>query len=138
MRMGYAHGGSATPVPRVPRLGLRARWRATREARMSSERARRRLAQDLERAVARAEEPHAPFTAVIPVHREAVHLAHGALLDLAERLRAPRPVDPAGVRLARALLFDGAGPLYVPTCSGELRAAAIRALEALDGHVDVR
>jgi hypothetical protein len=135
--MSYARGGSATPVPRVPRLGLRARWRATREARMSSERARRRLAQDLERAEARAEEPHAPFSAVVPVHREAVHLAHGALLDLAERLRAPRPVDPAGVRLARALLFDGGGPLYVPMHVDDLREAAVRALAALDGHVDV-
>jgi hypothetical protein len=54
------------------------------------------------------------------------------LLDLAERLRAPRPVDPAGVRLVRALLVDGAGPLYVPQEPGELRGAALRALDALD------
>jgi hypothetical protein len=72
-----------------PRLGLRARWRAAREART-------------------------------------------ALLDLAERLRAPRPVNPEGVRLVRALLRDGAGPLFAPDEPGELRGAALRALWALD------
>jgi hypothetical protein len=60
--------------------------------------------------------------------------ARGALLDLAERLRGPRPVAPAGVRLAQELLVDGAGPLYVPVHRGDLRAAALEALGALDAH----
>jgi hypothetical protein len=112
------------------RLGLPARIRAVREARMTSERSRRRLAEDLENAVARADQPSAPFRAVIPVCPE----ARGALLDLAERLRAPRHADPNGVRLARRLLHDGAGPLYAPAEPGELRAAVLQALEALDAH----
>ena len=119
---------------RVPRLGLRARLRAVREARMVSERSRRRLAEDFENAVARAEQPSAPFSAVIPVCDEARGAARGALLDLAERLRAPRRVDPNGVRLARHLLHDGAGPLYAPAEPGELRAAVLQALRALDAH----
>jgi hypothetical protein len=99
---------------------------------MVSASARRRLAGDVEEAVARASRPQAAFTAVVPVSRDAANEARGALLDLAERLRAPRPVDPAGVRLVRALLVDGGGPLYVPQEPGELRGAALRALDALD------
>jgi hypothetical protein len=130
--MSYASTQHVTHAAPVPRLGLRARWRAAREARMVSARARRRLAEDVEEAVARASRPQAAYTAVVPVSRDAANGARGALLDLAERLRAPRPVDPAGVRLVRALLVDGGGPLYVPQEPGELRGAALRALDALD------
>ena len=119
---------------RVLRLGLRSRLRAVREARMASERSRRRLAKHLENAVARAEQGFAPFRAAIPVcHAAAAGEARRVLLDLAERLRAPRPVDPDGVRLARELLIDGCGPLYAPAEPGDLHAAALRALRALDG-----
>jgi hypothetical protein len=124
---------SVKPVaPPLIRLGLRARLRAAFEARMVSQRARRRLAAALELAIDRAEAPHVPFSAAVPVCREAVHEARDVLLDLAERLRAPCPTRAEGVRLARALLIDGGGPLYVPTEPGALRAAVIRALGALD------
>jgi hypothetical protein len=103
-----------------------------RDARITSERSRRRLAEEIEEAVARGGRRPRGLSAVVPVTGEAAHLARGVLLDVAERLRAPRPVDPAGVRLLRALLVDGAGPLYVPQEPGELRAAALRALSALD------
>jgi hypothetical protein len=99
---------------------------------MVSASARRRLAEDIEEAVTRASGPQVGYTAAVPVSRDAASGARGALLDLAERLRAPRPVDPAGVRLVRTLLVDGAGPLYVPQEPGELRGAALRALDALD------
>jgi hypothetical protein len=131
--MGYAPP-RGVDVSRTLRLGLRARLRAVREARMASAHARTRLARHLEHAVAQADRPHAPFSAAVPVCGPAVHHARGALLDLAERLRAPRRVDPDGVRLARRLLIDGAGPLYVPVRHADLRAAALRALQALDGH----
>ncbi len=42
--------------------------------------------------------------------------------------------DPTGVRLARHLLHDGAGPLHVPAEPGELRAAVLQALRALDPY----
>jgi hypothetical protein len=131
--MGYAESRSAEAA-RVPRLGLRARLRAVHEARITSERSRRRLAEDLENAIARAEQVFAPFSAAIPVCRDAAGDARGALLDLTERLRAPRRVAPNGVRLSRELLHDGAGPLYVPVAPGHLRAAVLQALRALDGH----
>jgi hypothetical protein len=121
-------------APSAPRPGLRARLRAAREARMVSAHGRARLAGHLEDAIARADHPYSPFSATVPVSREAVHEARGALLDLAERLRGPRPVAPTGVRLAQELLVDGAGPLYVPAHHGELRAAALQALGALDAH----
>jgi hypothetical protein len=129
----HAETRSAEAAP-VPRLGLRARLRAVHEARMTSQRSRRHLAEHLEHAVARAEQPFAPFTAAIPVCQEAAGEARGPLLDLAERLRAPRRADPDGVRLARELLHDGAGPLYVPVAPGHLRAAVLHALRALDAH----
>ncbi|MEN3284364.1 MAG: hypothetical protein V7607_5504 [Solirubrobacteraceae bacterium] len=130
--MGFADTQHLTHTAPTPRLGLRARWRSMREAHMISERARRRLAEDIEEAVARGGRRPPGLTAVVPVTGEAAHLARGALLDLAERLRAPRPVEPAGVRLVRTLLVDGGGPLYVPQEPGELRVAALRALSALD------
>jgi hypothetical protein len=121
------------PAP-VVRLGLRARWRAMREARLTSPRSRRRLAESIEGAVARAETGQRGYSAVVPVSVEAAHLARGTLLDIAERLRAPRPVDPRGVRLTHHLVVDGGGPLYVTLEPGELRAAALVALDALDGR----
>jgi hypothetical protein len=131
--MGYAQTQTAEATS-VLRLGLRTRLRAAREVRMASAGARTRLAERLERAIARADRPHARFSAAVPVSHQAVHHARSALLDLAERLRAPRPVDPAGVRLAHQLLVDGAGPLYVAAEPGELRAATLLALRALDAH----
>jgi hypothetical protein len=131
--MGYAQPRT-TDASNLLRLGLRARLRAAREARMVSAHARARLAGHLEDAITRADRPHGPFSAAVPVCRVAVHEARGALLDLAERLRGPRPVAPHGVRLAQELLVDGAGPLYVPADRGDLRAAALLALRALDVH----
>ena len=133
MTMAYAPARTLE-APTVPRLGLRTRVRAAREARMVSAHARARLAQHLEQAVGRADRPSAPLSASVPVCGPAVFQARGALLDLAERLRGPRHVDPDGVRLARRLLVDGAGPLYTPVCDTDLRAAALQALRALDGH----
>jgi hypothetical protein len=121
-------------TPRVPRLGLRARLRAVREARMVSMEGRARLAEHLEQVIGRADCPIGPFSARVAVYAPGVAHARGALLDLAERLRAPRRVNPDGVRLARRLLVDGAGPLYAPVRDTDLRAAALQALGALDGH----
>jgi hypothetical protein len=127
--MSYA----STTAPPPIRLGLRARVSAVREAGMVSVRSRRRLAEAIEHSVARAENPRRGITAAVPIVREAARDARGALLDLAERLRAPRPVDADGMRQARQLVVDGSGPLYVESAPGTLRAAAIRAVEALDG-----
>jgi hypothetical protein len=121
-------------LSREMRIGLRARLCAVLEARMVSERSRRRLASALERSVTRAERRRPVLTAAIPVSQQAVNDARDALLALAERLREEWPVNADGMRLARALVIDGAGPLYVPAAPGALQEAALRALAALDGH----
>jgi hypothetical protein len=93
---------------------------------------RRRLAESLELAVERGGRPVSPFTAVVPITAQAAGAARAPLLDLAERLRQPRPVRPEGLRIVRWMLTDGAGPLYAPASPGHLRRIARRALEALE------
>jgi hypothetical protein len=117
----------------IPALSL-ARLRSLRAARAGSDRARRRYADGLENAVERGRDVRTSFTAAVPVSHEASGPARDALLDVAERLRQPRPVCPEGVARVRRLLTDGGGPLYYGA-PGELRAAAILALSALDGDV---
>jgi hypothetical protein len=117
----------AAPVPwRLHRLGP-ARWRLSRQMRR-----RLRYAESLERAVDRAHRPRG-LSAAIPVSPEAWGAAQGPMLDLAERLRQPRPVAPAGLARVRTLLTDGAGPLYCGP-PGELHVAARNALDALEGR----
>jgi hypothetical protein len=131
--MSYSHPTSIDAT-RAMRLGLRARVLALLEARLVSERSRRRLAAFIDHSIERAEHPRRGFTAAIPVSDEAANDARDALLALARRLREPGYVDPDGVRTVSRLLVDGAGPLYVPEWPGELRRAATRAREALDGR----
>jgi hypothetical protein len=132
--MDHAYSGLFDAAPQA-RPGLRERLQAGRAARIAaSPSRRRRLAEDVEHVVARAEHRSGRLTAEVPVSREAVRQAEPALLDLGERLRAARPVDPEGVRLVRALLVDGSGPLYLADDPADLRIAAERALAALDGH----
>jgi hypothetical protein len=101
---------------------------------IDSPRRRARLASALEAAVEKAEHPAPAVSSAVPVRRTAVRGARSELLDLAERLRQPRPVDPAGVRLARELLTDGASPLYVGNGDTvQLREWARHALRTLDG-----
>jgi hypothetical protein len=100
------------------------------DLRMSKpQRRRRRYAEGLERAVECGRRPWA-FSAAVPVSPEASGEARGPLLDLAERLRQPRPVAVDGLERVGRLLTDGAGPLYYGR-PGELRAAARAALDAL-------
>jgi hypothetical protein len=50
---------------------------------------------------------------------------------IAEKLLTPGPVAASGVAQVRLLLIDGAGPLYTRDGPLGLRAAATRALDAL-------
>jgi hypothetical protein len=121
-------------VSREMRLGLLARVRAVVEARRVSERSRRRLAASIDHCIDRAQRPWRGFSAAIPVSEEAAHDARDALVALARRLREPGYIDPDGMRSVRTLLVDGAGPMYAPQWPGQLRRAANRAREALDGR----
>lgn len=103
--------------------------RAATTARAS--RRRLRLAGCIERAVERSGRPRNGLTAAVTVSPEAFGEARPQLLDLAARLRDPRPVRPEGLAMVRELLCDGASPLYLGA-PGELRDAAARALRLLD------
>lgn len=103
-------------------------WQITRPA------ARKRLASALDavRAEAKRSRPQRQRGAVVPICRAEVEVARDELERLAERLRDPRPVRPRGVALARLLLSDGNGPLYVPSPNDELWRRLRRANVALD------
>jgi hypothetical protein len=83
-----------------------------RLARRHEERMRRSFAESLERAVADVDRPLRRGGAAVAIDRPAVAEAAASLLQVAERLRAPEPLPQEGMRLVRALVTDGAGPLY--------------------------
>jgi hypothetical protein len=103
-------------------------WQITRPA------ARRRLASALDAVLAEAGQPRPRRQrgAVVPICRQEVEVARDEIQRLAERLRDPRPVRPRGVALARQLLADGNGPLYVPSTNDELWRQMRRTAVALD------
>jgi hypothetical protein len=69
--------------------------------------------------------------AQVPMQRSEVLAAARELDQIAETLLTPGPVAASGVAQVRLLLINGAGPLYTRDGPAGLRAAAIRALEAL-------
>jgi hypothetical protein len=93
--------------------------------------AREWLAIALEAILINAERPRPERDGAVPC-REEVEVARGEILRLVERLRDPRPVRPRGVALARMLLADEAGPLYVASPNDELWRQVRRAAAALD------
>jgi hypothetical protein len=74
---------------------------------------RRRLAEGLESAVKRAHASPWDLSAQVPLARESVLAAEERLLRLAAVLRSQGDLPAQGLRAARALLTDGAGPLFV-------------------------
>jgi hypothetical protein len=129
-------GPTASPLPRRaarPVVKFERLW-ALRARRVRVARQQRRYAEGLENAVERAAGPRPVFSAAVPISRDAAGEARPVLLDLAERLRQPRPVRPEGVAQVRRLLTDGAGPMYYGH-PGDLRTTAMLILLALDGDV---
>jgi hypothetical protein len=108
----------------TPELTLRA-FQLTRPA------SRRRLAASLEDVVSSARVRSRRYSSSPPPARLAIKLARGALAELAEALREEPVVTARGVALARRLLTDGAGPLYVQTPERTLLRAVQEASAAL-------
>jgi hypothetical protein len=75
-------------------------------------RAREAFADSLSRAVAEVDQPLRRAAAAVPIDRQAVAEAAPLLLQLAARLRGAGPLSIEAMQLARALVTDGAGPLY--------------------------
>jgi hypothetical protein len=101
-------------------------WQITRPS------ARERLATALDAILTDAERPRRARGTSVPICREEVAVARDEIVRLVERLRDQRPVRPRGVALARRLLTDGTGPLYVACANDELWRRLHRAAAALD------
>jgi hypothetical protein len=117
------------------RVGGKPGWLATfRTRRLTRDRARRRAARGIERAIAAAERPPQRFSSAIPVARSAVLACRSQLVELAERLRSPEPVYAQGVALVFELLTDSGSALY--QVDGELELTIENIFAALDGNVE--
>jgi hypothetical protein len=103
---------------------------AQRAAQLALPRRRTRLARALERACAKADQPHG-FSAAIPADRVAVQVARPALSQLVSALGSDGPVEPRGVALSQLLLTGVDSPLYRPEHRDSLYEAAREALLAL-------
>jgi hypothetical protein len=92
--------------------------RALRADQLTEPSTRHLLARSLREAVADAEHPGpAAISAAIPIRRDVVNLWRDSLLDIAARLDVATRADACGVARVRALLTDGAGPLFNPKSS---------------------
>jgi hypothetical protein len=107
-------GGAKRRVGGREADGARARLGAliSRLARRHERRVRESFAAALEQAVADVDRPLRRGGAAVAIDRPAVADAAALLLQVADRLRAPTPLPREGMRLVRALVTDGAGPLY--------------------------
>jgi hypothetical protein len=90
-----------------------------------------RLASAYENLADRPFKHQGALSARIPVEHTAVMSANSDLHHIAARLRATPPPPENGVRAARRLLTDGAGPLYRAQDNDALRHEAERVLELL-------
>ncbi len=85
----------------------------------------------------RARRPRGLADPRIPLARGRVLAAEADIRELADDLRATRPVPPRGVALANLLLTDGTGPLYSRGARRDLRAAVRNAIAHLDPAADL-
>ena len=93
---------------------------------------RRDLARSLARLMDRSTRRVVRGSASIPLCRDRVSDASVDLQLLIDQLAGPGPVSARGVARVRALLGDGAGPLYNKANTEDLRAQVRLTIEALD------
>jgi hypothetical protein len=86
--------------------------RCLRAEQLSEAQSRSSLAASLREVVADAEHPGGGSSSALPIRRAAARAARSRLLALAERLDRADRSDICGIARSRALLADGAGPLY--------------------------
>jgi hypothetical protein len=94
---------------------------------------RRALAASADDAVKSAATRRRRSQAAPPLAREGIGSARFALAEISRALRDEPLVAARGVALARRLLTDGAGPLYVESGDGVLRLAVDETIRALLG-----
>ena len=104
---------------------------ALRAQDLGGRRTRERLSRSVRRILDDARTGRPLSIARVPTQRSEVLAAARELDRIAETLLTPGPVAASGVAQVRLLLIDGAGPLYSRHGPDGLRAAATRALDAL-------
>jgi hypothetical protein len=72
-----------------------------------------------------------PFSAVVPIDRDAVTACRQQLLDTARALEASEPVSERGLDLLDGLVRDGASPVYTRLGNDALADAVHHARAAL-------
>lgn len=105
---------------------------ALRAQNLGERRTRERLGRSVRRILDDACADRPPSAGRVTTQRSEVLAAARELDRLAETLLTPGPVAASGVAQVRLLLINGAGPLYSRGAPGGLRAAATRALDALE------
>jgi len=101
-------------------------WLITRRS------ARDCLATELESLLVEAERSCGQRAGGVCLCLEEIEVARDEIARLAQRLRDPYRVRPAGVALVRRLLADTRGPLFAPSGNDELYRQVRRAAAALD------
>jgi hypothetical protein len=105
-------------------------YHAARAGRITTPRARRKVAQALQRVVERTERrpyPHR-LDSRVPVESSAVRACKDEVLSLADTLATIERPYARGVAIARQLVFDGRSPLYLQ--APDRRKGADRRLRA--------
>jgi hypothetical protein len=103
------------------------RWRCEE---LTSTTARDALRHEIERVLAELDPSRLPGAS--PLKRPALRANEAVLREIAGRVGGGRPISPRGILLVRALLRDGASPLYAEGADLLLPSALARALGALE------
>jgi hypothetical protein len=92
---------------------------------------RRQLAASIEDVLASASSRRRRSPSAAPLARDGIAAARPELAELSRALREEPVAGARGVALARRILTDGAGPLYVDSGDGALRRVAAEAASAV-------
>ena len=124
--------GQIVTRPGTP-LGARLRALAYRRRtrRLTSQRSRRRLGENLEHVVHAAEIPQAMRGSAVPVNRDEILRCRPLLRGLADELEGDYPVTRRGLVMLQELLRDGASPIYAGSTQGALEQALTHVRAAL-------
>jgi predicted component of type VI protein secretion system len=114
-----------------PRADVDLRLRADQ---LTESQSRDRIALVIERTMAEAAGPPAPFSSQVPLARTAIVACTPRLRAIAGRLRSDHVVAAKGVAQAAMLVREGAGPLYSTSTSEDaLRPRLAEVAGALEG-----
>jgi hypothetical protein len=134
-RVAFRGWWQAAEIDRQLAAGVSSRTSPLHELRalkLTTPRARRRLAAGLAGALRRARDTHASVSSAVRPHAAEVIAARAVFAALDRRLREEQPVTPRGMAMLQELLTDGAGPLYQPSEPGALGSRLRAAAAALD------